>query len=291
MSQDVYMGLAAVSRVAGQLLMATFERVTIEGELIDEVPPKAITYPITYQGRLLDGDLAADGLYDLQFSLYDAQTGGSQKGQTVAIEDMDVIEGYFTVDLDFGEGVFDGNPRWLQIAVRPGNSTGQYTGLDPRQRIAPTPYALHAFSSPRTHYYSVPGDKFMPRDSGTTYGKSWGIGGSYITSGDGAMVASVHLPHGATLTKMKAYFYDEGGTENLEITLLMPCFEGGYIPLASVDSSGISGYGNKSVSFSHTVNNQDNSYQLFVYSEDWATAGGNLRIMGVVITYTLSEAP
>ncbi len=46
---------------------------------------------------------------------YDAQTGGSQKGQTVAEEDMDVIDGYFAVDLDFGEGMFDGNPRWLEI--------------------------------------------------------------------------------------------------------------------------------------------------------------------------------
>jgi hypothetical protein len=139
MSQTVYFGLVAHSHVPGQLLTAKFDNVTIQAE----VPAKAITY----QGRLLDGDLAADGLYDLQFNLYDAQTSGSQKGQTVDIEDMDVIGGYFTVDLDFGEGVFDGNPRWLQIAVRPGASTGQYTVLDPRQRIAPTPYALYAFSA------------------------------------------------------------------------------------------------------------------------------------------------
>jgi regulation of enolase protein 1 (concanavalin A-like superfamily) len=142
MSQDVYIGLLVLSHVAGQLGTDRFDNVTIQGELIEEVPVKAITY----QGRLLDGDIAADGLYDLQFSLYDAQTGGSQKGQTVAIEDMDVIEGYFTVDLDFGEGAFDGNPRWLQIAVRPAASTGNLTILDPRQRIAPTPYALYAFS-------------------------------------------------------------------------------------------------------------------------------------------------
>jgi hypothetical protein len=142
MSQEVYIGLVVLSHVAGQLNTDRFDNVAIQGELIEEVPAKAITY----QGRLLDGDIAADGLYDLQFSLYDAPTGGSQTGSTVAIEDMDVIEGYFTVDLDFGEGVFDGNPRWLQIAVRPGAGTGSLTVLDPRQRIAPTPYALYAFS-------------------------------------------------------------------------------------------------------------------------------------------------
>ncbi len=65
MSQNVYIGLVAVSHVAGQLNTDKFDNVAIQGELIEEVPAKAITY----QGRLLDGDIAADGLYDLQFSL------------------------------------------------------------------------------------------------------------------------------------------------------------------------------------------------------------------------------
>jgi hypothetical protein len=108
--------------------------------------PARLGAAFTYQGRLLDGDLAADGLYDMQLSLYDAQAGGSQKGQMVAVEDIDVIDGYFTAELDFGSGVFDGYPRWLQIAVRPGADTGKFTILDPRQRIAPTPYALYALS-------------------------------------------------------------------------------------------------------------------------------------------------
>ncbi len=97
----------------------------------------------TYQGRLIEGDEAGDGLYDLTFSLFDDPCTGTQQGGTVIIDDLDVIDGYFTVDLDFG-GVFDGHARWLEIAVRPGASVGPYTTLIPRQEVTPTPYALYA---------------------------------------------------------------------------------------------------------------------------------------------------
>jgi hypothetical protein len=98
----------------------------------------------TYQGRLIDANNAADGLYDLQFKLYDANIAGTQKGSAINIGEVDVIDGYFTVALDFGSGVFDGNERWLEIIVRPGESVdpNEYTFLEPRQKITPTPYAL-----------------------------------------------------------------------------------------------------------------------------------------------------
>lgn len=98
----------------------------------------------TYQGRLIDANNAADGLYDLHFKLYDAAAGGSQKGSTINIGEVDVIDGYFTVALDFGSDVFTGDARWLEISVRAGelNDPNVYTPLEPRQRITPTPYAL-----------------------------------------------------------------------------------------------------------------------------------------------------
>ena len=97
----------------------------------------------TYQGRLLDANDAADGLYDFKFSLYDDPCTGTQKGSTLDINDIDVIDGYFTVALDFGS-VFDGDARWLEIAVRPGASIGAYDTLSPRQETTPTPYAIYA---------------------------------------------------------------------------------------------------------------------------------------------------
>jgi hypothetical protein len=98
----------------------------------------------TYQGELTDGGDPADGLYDFQFKLWDAETSGGQIGSPIARGDVVVAGGIFTVELDFGASAFAGEARWLEIGVRPGDSTGSYTTLDPRQKITPTPYALYA---------------------------------------------------------------------------------------------------------------------------------------------------
>jgi hypothetical protein len=99
----------------------------------------------TYQGRLIDANNAADGLYDFQFKLFDANSDGNQLGSDVNKPEVDVIDGYFTVELDFGN-VFDGNECWLDIGVRPGEleDPNVYTELSPRQAITPAPYALYA---------------------------------------------------------------------------------------------------------------------------------------------------
>ncbi|HUW18011.1 MAG TPA: hypothetical protein VMW16_01765 [Sedimentisphaerales bacterium] len=102
----------------------------------------------TYQGRLIDANLAADDLYDFRFRLYDASVGGKKIGPDVNESDVDVIEGYFTVTLDFASdpNAFNGNARWLEIGVRPGwlNDPNEYTALWPRQELTPTPYATYA---------------------------------------------------------------------------------------------------------------------------------------------------
>jgi hypothetical protein len=99
----------------------------------------------TYQGRLIDTNVTADGLYDFQFKLFDANVAGSQLGTDVNTPEVDVIDGYFTVELDFG-AVFEGSQRWLEIGVRPGEleDPNGYTILSPRQDVTPTPYALYA---------------------------------------------------------------------------------------------------------------------------------------------------
>jgi hypothetical protein len=51
-------------------------------------------------------------------------------------DDVDVANGLFTTTLDFGP-VFAGNKRWLEIAVRPGASTGTYTLIAPQARAVP----------------------------------------------------------------------------------------------------------------------------------------------------------
>ncbi len=101
----------------------------------------ALGTAITYQGRLLEGGSPADGLYDFEFRLFDAATGGSQIGSTDTLEDVTVDNGLFTVKLDFGSDVFTGESRWLEIAVRP-DGPDPFTPLSPRQELTPAPAAL-----------------------------------------------------------------------------------------------------------------------------------------------------
>jgi hypothetical protein len=97
----------------------------------------------TYQGRLQDGGAPVTGPQDFEFRLFNAASGGAQHGLTVTLDDLGVTNGLFTATLDFGAN-FPGADRFLQIAVRPGASTGLYTPLNPRQPIRSTPYAIQA---------------------------------------------------------------------------------------------------------------------------------------------------
>jgi hypothetical protein len=97
----------------------------------------------TYQGRLNDGASAAPGIYDLRFAIYDALASGSQIGGTLTSTATGVSNGLFAVTLDFGAGVFNGPPRWLDIGVRT-NGGGAFTTLIPRQPLTATPYAVTA---------------------------------------------------------------------------------------------------------------------------------------------------
>jgi len=104
----------------------------------------AIGSAFTYQGRLADGGEVANGSYDLRFSLYDAASEGGQVGLAVTNTSMAISNGVFAVVLDFGTNAFNGESRWLEVAVR--KSTNGFTVLDPRQPITSTPYAMTAAS-------------------------------------------------------------------------------------------------------------------------------------------------
>lgn len=105
----------------------------------------ALGTSFTYQGRLTDAGAPANGAYDLRFILYDAETGGAQVGSVTATkDDVVVTNGLFSVELDFGSTAFNGDARWIEIAVRPGTSTSTHTVLSPRQPVGSTPYSLYA---------------------------------------------------------------------------------------------------------------------------------------------------
>ena len=156
----------------------------------------------TYQGRLMEDGNPADGLHDFQFRLYnDANTFiGNQLGNTIDINDLDVIDGYFTVELDFNSpSAFNGYARWLQIDVRPGEMSDpcKYTILSPRQEVTPTPYALYAKNAHPDNDWMISGNDMYSVPSGNV-----GIGTStpesrlHVNQTVGAWGEGIRLSYG-----------------------------------------------------------------------------------------------
>lgn len=99
----------------------------------------------SFQGRLNDGTNPANGAYDLEFRLYPTITGGTQIATVVSRPNTALINGVFSVMLDFGPTAFNNpNSVFIEIAVRPNGSPNAYTILGPRQQLSVVPYAIKA---------------------------------------------------------------------------------------------------------------------------------------------------
>lgn len=105
----------------------------------------ALAEPFSYQGRLnMDGQ-PANGTFDMGFELY--ASNNTQIGSDITINDVEVVDGLFTVYLDFGPTAFAGLPgQTMEIFVREGDSNGGYTQLLPRVPISTVPIAEYVIN-------------------------------------------------------------------------------------------------------------------------------------------------
>jgi hypothetical protein len=109
----------------------------------------------SYQGRLeTAGSPPLNGSYDFKFQVYDTPIVGTGTpiGDPMAEPNVPVTEGIFTVQLDpdpngTDPNLFNGEVRYLEIAVRKTGSAEQYYTISPRQRINAAPYAITASSA------------------------------------------------------------------------------------------------------------------------------------------------
>ena len=157
----------------------------------------------TYQGFLRLNGTPVNTNCDFQFSLWTADTGGTQVGSTLELGDVPVQNGLFTVTLDFG-AVWDGNDRFLQIAVRPGESTGDYTTLLPRVKINPAPYAIRALSVPWSGISGMPAGFADGIDNDTTYSAGAGLQlvGTTFSIATGGVITSMLADLAVTTVKI-----------------------------------------------------------------------------------------
>jgi hypothetical protein len=108
----------------------------------------AQTTAFTYQGRFTDSTLPqpTNSSYEMQYKLFDTSTVGTglQNGTTQTVSSVSVINGIFTVQLDFGGGAFRANSIFIEIGVRPVGSAAAFTVLGPRQQITAAPLAVRS---------------------------------------------------------------------------------------------------------------------------------------------------
>src|SRR4051812_5984340 len=103
--------------IIGCLIAASPEHVAAQGTAF------------TYQGRLTESGIPANGRYDLRSVLSDLN-GTALLGGPLTNASVLVTNGLFTIDLDFGALTpISGLDAWLEIGVRTNGSASAYTVL------------------------------------------------------------------------------------------------------------------------------------------------------------------
>ena len=117
----------------------------------------AQTTAFTYHGRLNNNGVPVNDKYDVQFTLFDVPVGGTAltpppnqqnpKPNPQVINGVGVTNGLFTVRLDYGDGIFTGPERWMEIAVKPTASAEAPTTIRDRVELTSSPYSIRSLEA------------------------------------------------------------------------------------------------------------------------------------------------
>ncbi len=97
----------------------------------------------TYQGQLEQNGTPVNATCNLQFGLWNSASGGALVSGTTTqtVPAVSVNNGLFTAAIDFGASGFNGDARWLAVAVQCPPALN-YTPMTTRQALTPAPMAL-----------------------------------------------------------------------------------------------------------------------------------------------------
>lgn len=208
----------------------------------------AQTNEFTYQGRLNDNSLPANANYDFEFRLFDASASGTLLG-TRQRSGVPVSNGVFTVRLDFPAANFNGDNRWLEIAVKPAGAGGGFQQLLPRQPLTSSPYSVKSLNAENavnsTKLEGIAASGFVqnttaPQTASFNVTGNGTIGGNLIVNG----TLTANLPAGdasyvqnRTTQQTGLTNFNIGGNGTIGGTLTAGTVNGGTISGTIVDSS------------------------------------------------------
>jgi hypothetical protein len=207
------------------------------GPIVPDTAPQAANGTgFSYDGRLFSGGAGVTGTCDFEFSLWNAAGGGTQVGGTHTVNGVIVTAGLFSTEVNsgaqFGPTAYNGDARWLAIAVRCPTNTGGFTALTPRQALAPTPYAHYALAAGSASAVPWTGITGMPAGFADGVDDVGGGGAAWQLTGNGGTIASNFL----------------GTTDNVALTLRVSNTVGLRLIPSATTPSLLGGYSGNSVS-------------------------------------------
>lgn len=126
--------------------MTTHSRKLLLLSLLLAIGHTASAAPMRYQGQLNDGGQPANGSFDLQISLYNAASDGGLLGYPTTLENVKVVNGQFTVELE-APAAAQNSEAWLQAAVRDGGSSAAFTAINGREKVTLAPQIAACWST------------------------------------------------------------------------------------------------------------------------------------------------
>jgi len=129
--------------------MNRLPRIAVHGPaiLVLLLGPSAAATGFTYQGQIKQDGVPLNATVDMSFVMFHRIDTNTSIFPVVDRPAVQVVNGLFQVELDFGDGAFNGSTRYLEISVRVPPAV-EFVTLTPRQSLTAAPFAIFALSAP-----------------------------------------------------------------------------------------------------------------------------------------------
>ena len=144
----------------------------------------------------------------------------------------------------------------------------------------------HNFPAPKTYSYAISEADVIKRNELLTIDREMPGGGICILGGVGKLTAPVHLPQGASVSRLTVYYYDVSSPYNMQVTLRT---SNTAQVIASVNSTGFAGEGSATDGsiFLPVINNNNYAYVLDIGTVSGPWPDVSLIFRRAVIEYTV----